>query len=67
MRRHLTSYEKKIIFKILKFLIGYISASTEPILIKFEVEVCFGSNLLHLGFDSGAAKHMGDFEVLVKI
>ena len=56
-----------MVFKILKFLIGYISASTGPILIKFELEVRFGSNLLHLGFDSGAAKHMGDFEVLVKI
>ena len=54
-------------FKILKFLISCISASTGPILIKFELEVRFGSNLLHLGFDSDAAKHVGAFEVLVKI
>ena len=33
----------------------------------FELEVRFGSTLLHLGFDSDAAKHVGAFEVLVKI
>ena len=31
-------------FKILEFLIGYISASTGPILLKFELELRFEPN-----------------------
>ena len=63
----MTSSEKTTFFKILKFLNGYISASTGPILMKFELELRLEPNFLPLGFDGDPAMHGGVLGVLVKI
>ena len=58
-------FAKKNIFESFGFLIDYISASTGPILLKFELDLCFDPDYFHLGFDGDPAKIFGDFEVLV--
>ena len=57
--------QKKAFLKVLEFLIDYILASTRPISLKFELDLCFDPDYFHLGFDGDPAKIFGDFEVLV--
>ena len=65
--RYFPSSEKLSFFKNFEILIGYISASTGPILMKFELELRLEPNFLPLGFDGDPAMHGGVLGVLVKI
>lgn len=54
-------------FKILRFLIGHILASTGWTLMKFELKVHFGPNYVNLGFDDDSEKNICDFYAVIKI